>query len=354
MPFIYRSSAVSETTSDLSAVANLPVYLLRCLAAAAADVGIAPERLCMGLGFSVEDLGNPACRVSYRQGSLMIRRALQMPPGKGLGLRIGERETIASIGLLGYAMMTCRTLGDAVELGMSLQKFAGSMLKFDMQIVDGQTVVQASNRFPDPAIYVFLVEEAFASFLQIARGLAGMAFRPTRVELAYAAPSYAEEYRRVFDCPVYFDQPGNAFVADIEWVARPLLTYDPLSHRQALEFLDIGTSREQEKLDLFASVERAVRQNMHDLPTLPDIARRLHLSERTLRRRLSDNGVSFQALVDGARKDRAIELLVNTGQSIEQIAAAVGFSDTHNFRRAFRRWTSASPSELRESMQKID
>ena len=345
---------MSDTQLDHSTVANLPAYLLRCLAATAADLGIGPERLCMGLGFSVEDLSNPACRVSYRQGSLMIRRALQMAPGKGLGLLIGERETIASIGLLGYAMMTCRTLAEAVELGMSLQKFAGSMLRFDMRVADGQACVEASNRFPDPAIYVFLVEEAFASFLQIARGLAGMAFRPTRVDLAYPAPSYADEYRRVFDCPVRFDQPGNAFVADIDWIARPLLTYDPLSHRQALEFLDIGTSREQEKVDLFESVERAVRQNMHQLPTLPEIAQRLHLSERTLRRRLADNGVSFQALLDNARKDRAIELLANTAQSIEQIAEAVGFSDAHNFRRAFKRWTGAAPSELRESMLKLD
>jgi len=343
---------VPDTALDHSTVANLPAYLLRCLAATAADVGIASERLCMGLGFSVEDLSNPACRVSYRQGSLMIRRALQMAPGRALGLRIGERETIASIGLLGYAMMTCRTLGDACELGMSLQKFAGSMLRFDMRLADGLAIVEAANRFPDPAIYVFLVEEAFASFLQIARGLVGMAFRPARIDLAYPAPSYADEYRRVFDCPVRFDQAGNAFVADVEWVARPLLTYDPLSHRQALEFLQIGTSREQEKNDLFESVERAVRQNMRDLPTLPDVAQRLHLSERTLRRRLADNGVSFQALLDNARKDRAIELLANTAQSIEQIAEAVGFCDAHNFRRAFKRWTGSSPSELRESMQK--
>jgi len=341
---------VSDNTPDHSTVANLPAYLLRCLAAMAADVGIKPERLCAGLGFSVEDLSNPACRVSYRQGSLMIRRALEMAPGRALGLLIGERETIASIGLLGYAMMTCRTLGDAVELGMSLQKFAGSMLRFDMRVLDGQTHVEAANRFPDPAIYVFLVEEAFASFLQVARGLVGMAFRPTRIDLAYPAPRYADEYRRVFGCPVYFGQPRNAFIAELEWVARPLLTYDPLSHRQALEFLQIGTSREQEKNDLFESVERAVRQNMHALPTLLDIARQLHLSVRTLRRRLNASGASFQALLDNARKDRAIELLANTTQSIEQIADAVGFSDAHNFRRAFKRWTGASPSELRESM----
>jgi AraC-like DNA-binding protein len=343
---------VSDSSADRSTVANLPVYLFRCLAATAEELGIAPSRLCMGLGFTVEDLAKPACRLSFRQGSLMIRRALQMAPQAPLGLLIGERETIASIGLLGYAMMTCRTVGDAVALGMNLQKFAGSMLQFDLE-PDGETTrIIASNRFPSPETHVFLVEEAFASFLQIARGLVGNSFKPIRVELAYPAPSYVSEYERVFGCPVRFGQAANVFVAENSWVAKPLLTYDPLSHAQALEFLDIGTSREQEKVDLFESVERAVRQDLRQVPTLSMVAKQLHLSERTLRRRLSDNGVSYQALLDDVRKNRAIEVLASSSMSVEQVALEVGFSDAHNFRRAFKRWTGSAPSELRESLQK--
>jgi AraC-like DNA-binding protein len=343
---------VSEAAVDRSTVANLPAYLLRCLATTVQEIGIAPGRLCLGLGFGVEDLANPACRVSFRQGSMMIRRALQMAPERGLGLMIGERETIASIGLLGYAMMTSRTLGDAVALGMSRQKFAGSMLHFDMQLEADSTRVLASNRFPDPDIHVFLVEEAFASFLQVARGLVGYGFHPSRVELSFPAPSYAADYQRVFGCPVRFAQPANAFIADNSWIARPLLTYDLLSHRQALEFLDIGMSREQEKVDLFESVERAVRNNMQSVPSLAGIAKQLNLSERTLRRRLSGSGVSYQALLDNVRKNRAIELLANTTLSIEQVALEVGFSDANNFRRAFKRWTDSAPGELRESLLK--
>jgi AraC-like DNA-binding protein len=351
---IGRSSPVPDVAVDRSTLANLPAYLLRCLATTAEEIGIAPARLCLGLGFAVEDLANPACRVSFRQGSLMIRRALQMAPGRALGLMIGERETIASIGLLGYAMLTSRTLRDAVALGMSLQKFAGSMLQFDVQFEPPCTSVIASNRFPDSDIHIFLVEEAFASFLQVARSLVGSGFKPNRIELAYPAPSYAAEYTRVFGCAVKFDRPANAFVADDSWVARPLLTYDPLSHRQALEFLDIGISREREKIDLFESVERAVRKNIRSVPSLAKVAKQLNLSERTLRRRLSGSGVSYQALLDDVRKNRAIELLANTALSIEQVAIEVGFSDANNFRRAFKRWTSSAPGDLRESLLKAE
>ncbi|HEY9102617.1 AraC family transcriptional regulator [Chitinimonas sp.] len=339
---------MTDITDDRYTVANLPVYLLRCLAATAEDLGIPASRLCMGLGLSVDDLANPASRISYRQGSIMIRRALQMAPGQGLGLIIGERETIASIGLLGYAMLTSRTLGEAVALGLSQQKFAGSMLQFDLDQDAQTTVVTASLKFPEPEIHIFLVEEAFASFLQIARSLVGIAFKPKWVDLAYPEPVYAAEYRRVFDCPLRFGQKTSAFAADASWIAKPLLTYDPLSHRQALEFLEIGISRERDKTELFESVERAIRQRMQQAPTLSDVAGMLCLSERTLRRRLSDSGVTYQALLDSVRKNRAIELLANPRLSIEQVALEVGFSDAHNFRRAFRRWTGSAPSELRE------
>lgn len=345
---------MSKAAVDRTTVANLPAYMLRLVASTAEEIGIAPERLCLGLGFSVADLSNPACRISFRQGSIMIRRALELAPGRPLGLMIGERETIASIGLLGYAMMTSRTAGDAVALGITHQKFAGSMLRFDTLVTEDTTSVIASNRFPETDIHVFLVEEAFASFLQVARNLVGTSFRPLRIELAYPAPSYASEYERVFGCPVRFGRTTNAFVAENVWLGRPLLTYDVLSHRQALEFLEIGTSREQEKVDLFESVERAVRQNMECVPTLAEIARQLHMSERTLRRRLADNGVSFQTLLDNVRKNRAIELLANTSMPVEQVALEVGFSDANNFRRAFKRWTETSPSELRESLQHGD
>ncbi|MBV8665739.1 MAG: AraC family transcriptional regulator [Burkholderiaceae bacterium] len=327
--------------------ANIPAYLLRCLAATMSDFGIDPARLCLGLGFTVEDLTNPACRVSFRQGSLMIRRALQMAPNKALGLLIGERETIASIGLVGYAMMTSPTLGEATALGMSQQKFAGSMLEFDFVEKGKSAMVTASNRFHEPDIQMFLMEEAFSSFLQIARGLVGNSFAPLRVDLSYPAPDYAAEYDRVFNCPVHFGQKLNAFVSDIEWVARPLLTYDPLSHRQALEFMEIGFSREREKEDLFESVERVVRQNLKNLPSFSEIAKKLCLSERTLRRRLADNGVSYQTLLDMVRKNRALEMLANPKLSIEQVAFEVGFCDAHNFRRAFKRWTGSTPSDMR-------
>lgn len=330
--------------------ANIPVFLLRCLMSTLIDLGMDTSRLMVGLGLSSDDLSDPSCRVSFRQGSEIIRRALKFAKGQALGLETGIRERLTSIGLVGYAMITSRTVGDAIALGLSLQKDTGSMLEFGIHTEKDAVAVVASSRFSDPQIHIFLVEEAFASFMSIARDLVGDGFKPRRVDLSYPAPSYADAYRRIFGCEVRFGQLASMFVFDSSWFNKSLTTVDLLSHRQVLSFLEQSRARNRQAAEIIESVERILRQNLHEQPHIEKIARDLCLSERTLRRRLTEYGVSFQSLLDDLRKNRALELLANPQLSVGQIAFAVGFTDTHNFRRAFRRWTGSTPGSLRRDI----
>lgn len=342
------SRAASDETADARYVtANIPVFLLRCLAATLADLGFDPSRITLGFGLTLDDLADPSCRVSFRQGHEIIRRALRMARGYALGLETGSRETITSIGLVGYAMITSRTLGAAIDLGLVLQKDTGSMLEFDKRISGHDVVVSASTRFHAPDITVFLVEEAFASFLQIGRGLVAERARPRRIELAYPPPACAEAYRRIFDCEIRFGCTENLFVYDAGELARPLITSDPLSHREVMSFLERNRARNREAQEVIDSVERVLRQNLRQPPNCERVAQELGLSERTLRRRLAEFATSFQDLLDRQRRNRALELLANAGLTIDEVALAVGFTDAHNFRRAFRRWTGSTPGAVR-------
>lgn len=336
-----------KTVDARYVTANIPVFLIRSLIATLNDFGLDASRLTAGLGIEMEDLADPACQVSFRQGREAILRGIRMAKDKALGLETGMREKITSVGLVGYAMLTAGTVGDAVKLGLDLQKDTGSMLEFDTRVGAQEIAVTAASRFHDPDIHVFLVEEAFASFMGIATSLAGEEFRPLRVDLAYPAPAYAEAYREVFGCPVRFGQMESAFVCDPAWYKRPLATADPFTHRQLLEFMAYNRARRREAAEIIESVERVVRQKLDSRNPVSKIARALGMSERTLRRRLAESGVSFQSILDGVRKNRALELLANQNMPVEQIAFAVGFSDPHNFRRAFRRWTGATPGALR-------
>ncbi len=96
-----------------------------------------------------------------------------------------------------------------------------------------------------------------------------------------------------------------------------------------------------------ASVERLLRAQLHNGPTLAKIANTLHLTERTLRRQLTTAGTSFKAIHDRVRTERALELLRARDTTIAQVGAALGFRDAREFRRASKRWTGATPREIR-------
>lgn len=333
--------------------ANIPAFLIRSLAATFDDMGLDARRLLVGLGVTMDDLADPACRVSFRQGREIILRAMKVAKDSALGLETGIREKITSVGLVGYAMLTAATVGDAVRLGLELQKDTGSMLEFGTRPSGDGVAVTATSRFSDPEIYVFLVEEAFASFMGIGLALAGNGFKPLRVELAYPAPRHAEAYQRVFNCEIRFAQPENAFVFDAGWYRQPLATADRFGHRQLLEFLAFNRARSREAAEVIESVERALRPKLNVHYAISRVARELGMSERTLRRRLAESGATFQDIVDGLKKNRALELLANPQVSVEQVAFAVGFTDPHNFRRAFRRWTGSTPGALRKDISAV-
>lgn len=330
--------------------ANIPVFLLRSVARALDALGIPTHDLTLGLGFSLSDFSDPGSRFSFRQGRELILRAQKQAGGSALGLETGKRETITSIGLVGYAMTTCETVGEAITLALKLQRDAGSMLLFDLHQEDGLITVTATNRFPDPEIQMFLIEEAFASFMQIASDLIGESFKPVRVELAYPRPLHNLEYARIFGCPVHFDQLNSRFVYDASWHSHRLSTADLLNHRQVLAFLEQNQARNRENEEIIESVERVLRQRLTDRLGVREVADILFMSERTLRRRLADCGVSFSSVQERLRRERALELLSNRAFSISQIAFATGFADSHNFNRAFRRWTGKTPGALRREI----
>ncbi|BBN55929.1 hypothetical protein TRE132_40540 [Pseudomonas chlororaphis subsp. aurantiaca] len=102
------------------------------------------------------------------------------------------------------------------------------------------------------------------------------------------------------------------------------------------------------KLDLIQAVERAISRDLTQGSHIDQVASDLNMSGRTLRRRLSEHELTFEALLEQVRRARTLSLLANPQLSIERITEAVGYSDVRSFRRAFKRWTGLSPSAYRE------
>ncbi|MGB3461249.1 MAG: AraC family transcriptional regulator [Rhodanobacter lindaniclasticus] len=308
-----------------------------------------------GLALNRAQLADPALRVSYRQAASFVRRALTALRAAGVadaGLRIGREGTVGGFGLLGLAMMTSRTFGEAMQAGIAHHKICGCLLDLAFEAVDERTVaLTALPLFDDVELLPFFCEELFASSTMIARELIGPALRPVRLELAYPRPAYAEKYRALFDCEARFDAPRCRLLIDVQWLPHPLPGYNPLTAKQALALCAQQRTPDggEPHQEIVAAVERLLRSRLAQQPKLHEVAHTLNLSERSLRRKLAESGRIFRDIHDRVRAERALQLLQAGTLSVADVGSAVGFNDPREFRRAFKRWTGMPPQEARRA-----
>ena len=327
--------------------ADIPPHVIRSLLHVVRERGLAPARLCRGLGFTLQELMAGDFRVSYGQTRRVVQRARRALDDPALGLATGARQTPVSWGLAGLGMLTCPNLGAAIEYGVRYQREAGSLTVVSAAVEARHFTIEGATRFPEPELEPFFIEEMLAGAVALGRWLVGADFRPLRVELRYPRPPRAAALRRYFGCPVEFDAPAHRLVAAASWCLRPLPMYDAYVCASIQQQIDQVLRAAVPQPDFVATVCHRIRMAMPVPPPLARVAAELNHSERTLRRRLRELDVSYQSLVDRIRYESALELLRHTRMPLQGVAEATGFSDVRNFRRAFRRWSGVLPTALR-------
>lgn len=334
---------------DPRTVANLVPATARVLLGLAEERGLSIERLCRGLGLHAQDLATADILVSHRQTRALILRVQRMLDEPVLGVAVGARETPISLGLAGLAMLTCETLGEAVGYALEHQTSAGSMLQHQLQLDGARAHLTATPRLFDLAIERFLVEEAFAGSVAVARAIVGGHFRPAQVEFAFADNGHRRLYERFFHCPIRFQADEHRLSVDTAWLQTRLPGYDRLTSdlvRQQLNpLLRVPIGQD----DLLASVTNRLRYRLEDRSSQRQLAQQVHLSERTLRRRLAQQDTRYLTLRDTTRYERACDLLRHSELSLAEIAQALGYADARSFRRAFKRWSGQLPTALRKA-----
>ena len=328
--------------------AVIPTTILAELARFADSLRVPVAPWLAGLGLTRTQVDDAQTCVSYRQASTIIRRALAAIERGNVGLEVGSRQSLGTFGVLGLAMMTARTFGEAMTLGIEHHAISGALMDMELEVLGPDEVaLLARPRFADDPILVFLCEELFASCLVVCRSLLGPAFNPARLELTYAAPPYRADYRRLFRCDVRFGAKHNRAVVDARWLEVELPTHHPVSAQQALAICREQSTTLQRQSEVVATVERILRRRLREQPRLIEVAHSLNLTERTLRRHLAAAGRIYRDIHDRIRAERALELLHAGALSVGDIGSEVGFSDPREFRRAFKRWTGSPPRAMR-------
>ncbi len=309
-----------------------------------------------GTGLEPRLLDLPDTFLSYRQAATVLRRALRDFPGRPLGLEVGGRDALLSFGFVGIAMRSSATVRDAADVILDLHRAAGSLLDVELESLTGahpdsaELAVTFRQRWPEPALVEFLCEEAMASTTVIFRSMLGATWSPTRLDLSYPAPAHRDRYHRFFRCPVRFGADADRLVMPADLLDRSLATPHEPTRVAALEVSRRLLEPEGAPHDVVASLELLLAGNLRRPLTMAEVARQLHVTERTLRRSLADAGERFSAVRDRVRERHATLLLQRSEMAVSEIAGEVGFSDGRDFRRAYVRWTGRTPSQVRKSV----
>ncbi|MEZ4298968.1 MAG: AraC family transcriptional regulator ligand-binding domain-containing protein [Polyangiaceae bacterium] len=327
-------------------VATFPGGYAREIVELCAMFDVPAERLLAGLPLSEEALTDPGTRVGLETFTKLVRRAEALTGEPGLSYFAGLHMRVSWHGFLGFAAMTAGTIGEALELAERFSRTRTEALSLVTR-VDGEVASLFLEEHAELGeLREFLATTLLVGLALIGEALTGEAIEG-RIEMVHAEPAYFQRF--VAAVPrlqnVRFGQAAYRAVFDARRLKTRIVSADAAATRLAREQCE----RELSALGEGAPVIGAVRALVRDEPamSLAEAAKRLSMSERTLKRRLAEQGTTFSALVDGARRQKAIALLLDKRLTLEAIATQLGYSDTANFTRAFRRWTGMPPGEAR-------
>jgi AraC-like DNA-binding protein len=320
-----------------------------------ATAGMPAAELLAGTGVDGRRLQDPDYRTSTAQLYAVLRRAVQLHHGPGLGRRIGTRLRITAYGLYGYALLSAPTMRAAMERATRFHALANPLVPIRGVVGHDTVAWQFPTRHElmlpelDERLYRVLIELQMATHHTLSQDVMGAWCHPTFVGLGWPQPRDGDDWAASFGVAASFAQPRCELRYPAVWLERAPQLANVITAAQ--------TSRECARL--LASLEggaslarRVYRELMHTpgrFPGIESIATTLGMTGRTLRRRLQAEGTSYADMLTRVRRALAEDYLRGTRMSVDDIAAALAFSDGRSFRQAFARWTGCSPSEFRRA-----
>ena len=270
------------------------------------------------------------------------------PNGLALPLRIGAAMRSNEYGAFGLAWKSAPNLRGSYARSARYGHVLGSAETYSLEEASGGLFFNL-EKAGDGRMGMLLSNEASMSAVDtISREVSTADFSPLAVHFKHAPRGDVSVYEAHFGCPVQFESGRDALLVSAESIDAP----NRLGDETIAGFFDrhleqqLATLGQDNTLEL--RVRRAVVNVLSEgVPTLSSIAAELAMSARTLQRRLSADGHSFQSVVDTARKDLAQRLLRETDYSIAEVAFLTGFSEQSGFTRAFKRWAGATPRSYR-------
>ena len=267
-----------------------------------------------------------------------------------LAFRTGLKFSILDQGLVGYAIISSPTLGQAIKaLGRYGELLgAGHVINEYLRVDGAHEAYTMECSLSSPVLRQFELEQHSAQFLHsVPSFMVHPGFGFTQINYSFSKPDHAEHIEALVPCPVSWDQPATELIFDSHWLDASMSSANDLiagfCEQHSKQLLAQISSNER----LSTRLKQRVRRYPTRIPTASEFASLNNISERTLQRRLSKEGASYHQIVQRERMSLAEELLAQTDRLIKDICFQLGYTEVPNIQRAFKLWSGMTPGQYR-------
>jgi AraC-like DNA-binding protein len=312
------------------------------------EKGISQDALLENTAIDPAAFSDPKALLTYQQVIILTNNILKLCNEPTLGLELGNAININQFGMLGYAILSCANVRQALNLGLKYHVLVDPAFNFEVVEQEKVTSIRLTSHIPVDNIHHLLCDIFLANFISLGRFLTGLDIMPKAININRPKPKFYQPYQDFFpDCPINWDQPRTEILIFTQLMDAPTILADESTAKMAESQCADILMRMGPKEGIVIKVRRILLRNPGQFPPIETVASHLATSTRTLSRSLQEISTSYQKILDEVRKEMAIEYLSTSNLPIEEIAALIGYNDPSNFRKAFKRWTGNPPSYYR-------
>ena len=326
------------------------IHSVRLMADFAAEFGVSHHQILKGTGLEQQQLLDPNTLVTGQQELQLIRNLVEKFGQRPLlGLEIGTRYHFTTFGSLGLALISSANIREALNFALAYFPLSFAFSQFvvseqaETQSVQIEIVVDEGI---PKTLWPFIIERDVAALITVQRDLM-QDHLCQKVVFSFPLRGEMQPYTALFGVTPEFGGSKNLIVLNAEKIDQKLSMANELVLHAAEEQCRQTLDKRQSQKKYTHQVQQVLMNSKGQIPSMEEVADRLHLNSRTLRRYLAQEQASFLQIREEVRKILADYYLSLTQTSIEQISEWLGYAEPASFIHAYKRWYGNTPHATR-------
>lgn len=354
-PKTMTGSAPAKAENNPEETGLVSGFLTRAVLTGFENLGLNPSLLCARVGVPLSEVMDPSVRLPRSVVWKLFNEAAELSGDPYIGLRLAKTPHARTAGgLLKQLVEVSKTGEDALRRSAAYGQLMADDLRVRVESDDAEFVLELAPAEPDVELMGRAMESWMGAICELLNQAMVGPVLPLRVAFRHSAHGTVRRYEDFFGCPVQFGSTGYRLHLPLRALRQEMVAAQP----RTAQMIEEAAASELRSLapEVTTAVSERIRRAIegHQEARRAEVARSLGISERTLRRRLQQEGRTFRGLVDQTRRQVALSLLTDPRRSVAEVAQRVGFDGSGSFARAFRRWTGESPSSYRTRLRAND